>query len=577
MTTNITTNIIGIDLGTSHSSLAVSNGEQTSLVAIPQLSGAHETVTDALFPSAYFHNQEYQNLSLPWDQNPPLLGRWARDLALTNPERAILSAKSWLCYKGDLRLPPRAEWQGLTAKEVSTLFLSHLMKAFEYQTGAGPEHITKVAITVPASFDPMARQLTEEAAIAAGIKEPLLIEEPLAAFYAWLAHNPDWNKQLKTGDSVLVCDVGGGTSDFSLIVVSEEPDSGELRLDRIAVGRHLLLGGDNMDLALAHSLQAKQGELDHWQFISLQQQVRKAKEFLLSPGDEPTYPISITGRGSSLFAQTLRLDVSREDIAELIVNGFFPHVDALASPRRSSGLQTIGLPYEHDPAITKHLACFLRQASVNTQGEGKIFKPSHILFNGGVFKAPILQKRVIECVKEWNESNLTVLKNPDLDHAVTLGAAHYAALKVSGQKLRVRTAASRSYYIGLESNQLAIPGIKPKVQGLCVLPQGAEEGSAFELSQQEFALWGGEHVSFQLFASEARADLGTLISDAEKDLEAVSSLACQIDDNGQGPIPVFLQTDYDETGKLRIAMRESSGPRHWDLNFQLREDSDIKK
>lgn len=569
--------IVGIDLGTSHSSLAtIDDAGRAQLLAIAQLAGPHETVRDDLLPSVYFDNLEYKNLSLPWQEHPPVLGRFARELAIANPERAIVSAKSWLCYKGDLRLPPKAEWQGLSAKEVSTLLLSHLLSAWEYERGEAKDAISTLALTVPASFDPLARQLTEEAARAAGIPEPLLIEEPLAAFYAWLAANKDWNKTLKAGDSVLVCDVGGGTCDFSLILAHDEQN--ELRLDRIAVGRHLLLGGDNMDLALAHYLAQKHGALDHWQFVSLQQQVRKAKEFLLSAGPDDSVPISVAGRGSSLFAQTVTLDLTRAELEEFLVEGFFPLVSGDAPIQRSSGLQTMGLPYEHDPAITRHLASFLRQAQHNLKdatASAALFHPTHILFNGGVFKAEILQQRIVACLNSWSPGAkaIHVLSNPDLDHAVTLGAAYYASWKHAGNKLRVRTAAARSYYIGLEANQMAVPGLKPRLQGLCILPQGTEEGSEYVMAEQEFALWGGDQVNFQLFSSEERASLGSLVADAEHDLESVSELSCQIDDDGEGPIPVFLQSDYDETGKLRVAIRERSGDRRWELNFGLREES----
>ena len=570
--------IVGIDLGTSHSSLATIDDEgEARLLAIPQLSGPHETIQDDLLPSVYFENLEYKNLSLPWQNNPPILGRFARDLAIASPERAIVSAKSWLCYKGDLRLPPKADWNGLTAKEVSTLILKHLLSAWENEHGEAKESIGTLALTVPASFDPLARQLTEDAALAAGIPGAVLIEEPLAAFYAWLSVNQDWNKKLAAGNSILVCDVGGGTCDFSLIVVNE--DEGELRLDRLAVGRHLLLGGDNMDLALAHHLAAKHGSLDHWQFVSLQQQVRKAKEFLLGNEGEKdeTYPISVASRSSSLFAGVITLELTRREVEAILVEGFFPRVETNATMKRSMGLQAAGLPYEHDPAITKHLASFLRQAQQNLQktadGSG-LFQPTHILFNGGVFKAESLQNRVIDCLNAWSpERSVDLLQNPDLDHAVTLGAAYYASWKQSGHKLRVRTAAARSYYIGLESNAMAVPGLKPKLQGLCVLPQGSEEGSAFMLEEQEFALWGGDEVKFQLFSSDGRADLGSLVTDAERNLEAVSELSCQIDDQGEGPIPVFLQSDFDETGKLRVAIREQSGTRRWELNFGLREEN----
>ncbi len=572
--------VIGIDLGTSHSSLAtVGADSKAHLLSIPQLSGAQETVEADLLPSVYFDNFEYKELRLPWAENPEILGIFARELAAGNPERAIVSAKSWLCYKGELCLTPDGKGQGKTAKDVSTLLLAHLIKAWEWQSSQSLADVEAIALTVPASFDPLARQLTEEAARAAGIVNPILIEEPLAAFYSWLAQNNDWNKKLKVGDSVLVCDVGGGTCDFSLIVVEEI--EGELHLDRIAVGRHLLLGGDNMDLALAHYLAKKHGQLDSWQFISLQREVRKAKEFLLSSGAEASYPISVSSRGSSLFAKAVTLELNRGEVAAFLLEGFFPQVAENIQIQRSRGLQAMGLPYEQDPAVTKHLAGFLRQAQKNARThspastldpEASTFRPTHVLFNGGVFKASLLQERIVSCLEQWSGRPVTLLDNPDLDHAVTLGAAYYAAWKVTGNPLRVRTSASRSYFIGLEANQLAVPGMKPRLQGLCVLPQGTDEGSEYGLNDQEFALWGGDQVNFQLFSSAERADLGSLVANAEKDLESVAELSCQIDDNGEGPIAVFLQSDYDETGKLRVAIRERGGDRRWDLNFQLRDE-----
>lgn len=567
--------ILGIDLGTSHSSLAsISNGA-AKLLDIPQLENAHDLVSEKLLASVYYHDPA-ASLRLPWDENPPILGRYARDQSIMNPELAITSAKSWLCYHGEAKLPPKAQWGGKTAKEVSALILSHLMQAY---THAGGSEADSVVLTVPASFNPLAKQLTEDAARLAGIKNCELLEEPLAAFYAWLAANPDWNKQLKAGDSVLIVDVGGGTSDFSLIAVGES--SGELQLDRIAVGRHLLLGGDNMDLALAHALALKQGGLDHWQFVSLQQEVRRAKEKLLSDGQLESYPLSISGRGSSLFANTLRFDLSQAEVKELILEGFFPSVPADAPLQRAMGLQTMGLPYESDPAITKHLANFLRTALRNAcpsgdtrfgqKGEQALFLPTHVLFNGGVFKASAIADRVYSALQSWGSNTLVRLESPDLDHAVTLGAAYYAYWKTSDSRLRVRTTAPRSYYIGVEANAMAVPGMRPQLQGLCVLPLGTEEGTTFVLSDQEFALWGGDEVRFSLFSGEDQASLASLLPNAEVSLDQVAVLSSQISDDGDGPIPVRLEVAYDATGTLGLQMRESGGSRAWKLAFDIRD------
>lgn len=570
---------IGIDLGTSHSSLAVVHGPgDVRLLQIPQLEGAGETFEHPLLPSVLFRDPALENQA--WTQGPDIVGRWARQLAAENPERAIVSAKSWLCYKRDVRLPQNASWEGLTPEEASTKILNHMLTAWEQKSGLSRSELEKVVLTVPASFDPIARELTERAAAAAGLKSITLLEEPLAAFYAWLAeHEKTWQKQLQPGDLVLVCDVGGGTCDLSLIAVLE--NEGDLELERVAVGRHLLLGGDNMDLALAHSLVAEAPNLDRWQIQSLQLQARLAKENLLSPDAVESFPIAVASRGSNLFAQTQRFDLTRSRVQDLIVDGFFPLCERDAVPARPRALQQLGLPYEADPAITKHLAAFLRQAEKTLAAhekhrilldEGRV-SPSHLLFNGGVFQAQVLQDRVATSIRNWVGRSVQILPSMHPEYAVALGAAHYAQWIQDDHHLRVRAAAARSYYIGLESNELAVPGVPRRMQGLCVLPLGTEEGSHLQLGDQAFGLWPGEAVNFRLFASQDRAgdQLGTLVGDADRELESVADLSCPIEGDDEEAIPVFLTSDFDETGTLRVGMQESEGSRTWQLHFQLRD------
>ncbi|MDQ3233582.1 MAG: Hsp70 family protein, partial [Pseudobdellovibrionaceae bacterium] len=364
----------GIDLGTSNSAMAEADitGSVRRLQPIPQLDGPGRIVDHELLPSVAYladhRDMSPADLGLPWDVSghAPLVGTWARDLALLSPEKAVLSAKSWLCYGGAqklARLPQGApDDKSWTAVQASAAYLQHMQAAWDLKHHDVQPELT--VLTVPASFDLVARQLTEEAARQAGLSPVTLLEEPLAAFYAWLgAHEQHWQDVLKPGDLVLICDIGGGTSDFSLVAVSQ--DQGLLRLDRIAVGRHLLLGGDNMDLALAHHSQAQIGTtLDTWQFLALQQQVRVAKEALLSPNAPSHWPLAIASRGSNLFAQTLRYELHQQTVQELLVEGFFPKVQADEDiPRtRSTGLARMGLPYENDPGITRHLLQFLRQA-----------------------------------------------------------------------------------------------------------------------------------------------------------------------------------------------------------------------
>jgi hypothetical protein len=448
-------------------------------------------------------------------------------------------------------------------------------------------------LTVPASFDLLARQLTEEAAKQAGLSSVTLLEEPLAAFYAWLgAHENHWQDVLKPGDLVLICDIGGGTSDFSLIAVSQ--DQGLLRLDRIAVGRHLLLGGDNMDLALAHHVQAQMGTtLDTWQFQALQQQVRVAKESLLSLDAPSHWPLAIASRGSNLFAQTLRHELYQNTVQDLLVEGFFPLVQANEeiTRSRSTGLARMGLPYENDPGITRHLLQFLRQAqnTIRQSPElqerlGSAFHPDRtmvtptaMLFNGGVFHSVALRERVFSVVQDWAGQPVKELQSPGYDHAVALGAAYFARLQVQGAGVRVRAAAARSYYIGLESNEPAVPGLVRPLRGLCILPQGTEEGSHLALPEQEFGLWTGDDISFRLFSSAARSGdrLGTIVADAERDLEEVTELHCQIQsDEEPGLLPVHLRADLTDVGSLHLAMQHSLSERQWNLEFHLREEGE---
>ncbi len=564
---------LGIDLGTSHSSLAFVKDGHIELLKIPQYLTAKAMTETELLPSVFRHSAAGE-FPLPWSKEAPLLGLYARDEAITNPEMTISSSKSWLCYRSDTKLPQGASWGGLHAKELASALLTHLRSAFETSEADKAEH---TAITVPASFDPLARQLTEEAAQSAGFTSFELIEEPLAAFYAWLYANPNWNKELKAGDSVLVCDVGGGTSDFSLMAVSEEGE--ELKLDRIAAGRHLLLGGDNMDLALSHYLANKAGGLDHWQFQSLQQEVRKAKEELLL-GTSESYAISVASRGSSLFASTKRLELTRGEIEEFLVEGFFPIVESDQEVKRSSGLRTSGLPYETDPAITRHLSAFLRSTLRNLSSEEKsrfhqdsdssLFMPTHILFNGGVFKAERLEARVLLAFEKWGNSKLIKLKSPNLDHSVTIGACAYVKWKAEGNTLRVRTSAPKSYYLGIESNAMAVPGLVVPLSGLCILPLGTEENSTLVLEEQEFSLWAGDEVRFKLFSDDERDALGILRPKAEETLTEVAELVSHIEADSTAPISVKIETRFDSTGKLEVHLKEIAGDRSFALAFDTR-------
>lgn len=605
MTTQENMQAIGIDLGTSHCALAwaAPEAKRAALLEIPQLEGPQQIFKHALLPSVLYipgpHDMAPEDRALPWDSSgqAPLVGRWARELAQHAPERAILSSKSWLCYGGrgqkieEPLLPHKSQIDGRkTARETARDFLAHLRAAWNDLHPGQEAGQQPLVLTVPASFDILAREWTESAAREAGWENLTLLEEPLAAFYAWLtSQGEDWRKQLSVGDLVLVCDVGGGTSDFSLIAVSEE--NGDLRLDRIAVGRHLLLGGDNMDLTLAYHLQDKHGlQLDIWQFQALQHQARLAKEALLGGPMLDEYPIAVAGRGSQLFTQTISLTVTRQEVAEVLIEGFFPVCELTTRvPRqRATGLQELGLPFEKEPAITKQLANFLQEAQANVRASSLLQErigsrwrpddpsllPTHILLNGGVFHAPPLRQRLTRLLQRWVGSSLKVLENPSFDHAVAEGAAAFAAIKAEGRSLRVRSGAARSYYIGIESNEPAIPGRKPVMQGLCILPQGTEEGERLSLPDQPFGLWTGDEVSFRLFSANNRAGdaLGTVVRDAPAELEELNLVSCRLEseDAADSLLPVYLTSELTELGTMQLAMQHSESPQSWKLEFHLR-------
>ena len=613
--------ILGIDLGTTNSALVTWAGGDHALMplAIPQLLEGGQMGAAAVLPSTLYLPHEGELASdqraLPWEQGlveaqAPVTGQWARRRAGEVPGRAIVSAKSWLTQGLVDRRAPILPWRSdevaskLSPVETSAHYLRHLMAAAA-AAGYGDGE-PSVVLTVPASFDDVARTLTFEAAQRAGIQRPILLEEPLAAFYAWIAANDKgWQKQVQPGELVLVCDVGGGTTDFSLIAVGD--DAGRLALTRISVGDHLLLGGDNMDLALAHLVKGRlqesgKGPLDHWQFLSLVAAVRTAKERLLTDGAGlASVPISIAARGASLFATTIATELAAADVAQFLVEGFFPVVDADAEPkgRRSVGIQELGLPFETDAAVTRHLARFLRKAQANLDAQAKaqpqladllrrhlsdakLLLPSAVLFNGGVFKSQVLRDRLLKQLASWQASDGQAVRELlpsdgvyDLDLAVARGAAYYGRLRATGKGVRVQSGTARSYYVGLEEALPAVPGFEPTVKGLCLVPQGTDEGTHLSLSGRRFGLVVGEPVEFRFFSSTGRAGdaFGTVIEDAEHVLEENARLGLTLPaDAGQvgEVVPVELDAQIDEVGVLRLAMRQPDTSREWRLEFDVR-------
>ncbi len=605
--------IIGIDLGTTNSALAYCEAtaaeekSQIEVRSIPQLVDPNEVAERTLLPSFLYIPGEFDfpkgSLALPWEPEPNLvIGELARKRGAESPNRLVASAKSWLSYAAVDRTAPILPWQApeevpkLSPVEASSQFLRYLRTVWDSgQAGEqGQPALAEqdVLLTVPASFDEEARELTRRAAEQAGYKHVTLLEEPQAAFYAWLESQGDaWRHRIKVGDLVLVCDIGGGTTDFSLIMVSEE--NGELTLKRVAVGDHILLGGDNMDLALARVLQqrleASGNRVDIWQLQGLWHQCRTAKEKLFESPKTQTRPITLLGKGTKLVGGTIKTDLSREDLNQILVEGFFPKVasDELPARQRRVGFQELGLPYAADAAITKHLARFLSEqgrsspeAAAIRRSDSGLACPTHILFNGGVMKAAVLRDRVVEVLNSWLRQEgfealgkEQILKAPDLEHAVARGATYYGKAR-RGRGVRIRSGASRTYYIGIESSMPAVPGMEAPLKALCVVSFGMEEGSEATIPDREFGLVVGEPAEFRFLSSSVRKQdqVGSLLEDWGDDIEERSPLQVTLKLDGQlGKIvPVRLETRVTELGTLEVWCVSRDGQR-WKLELNIRE------
>ena len=582
--------ILGIDLGTTNSALAVSgDSEPAHSVGITQVVGPGEIAERPTLPSFLLLPTEHEvapaQLQLPW--SGPLrytVGTFARERGAELPHRLVSSAKSWLCnpsidrtaqvlpFRGANRELDEAMAGGERVSPVnaSARYLAHLRAAWDDAHEDEPADEQEVLVTVPASFDPVARELTVVAAREAGFEKITLLEEPQAAFYAYLAARGEaWRKDLKPGDVVLVCDIGGGTTDFSLIEVRD--DEGNLTLERIAVGDHILLGGDNMDLALSAVVQRDLGKpLDALQQRALVHACRRAKEDLLGADAPKSVPIAILSRGSKLIGGTLKANVTREQAEGMLVDGFFPEVgvDARAERRRAGGLREMGLPYAHDPAITRHLAEFLGKT-------GRM--PTHVLFNGGVMKADKLRARILGLLRTWAARDVKELPGADLDLAVALGAAHYGLVR-RGKGIRIRGGTARAYYIGIESAMPAIPGFAPPVKALCVAPQGLEEGSQVELPDDELGLVVGEMATFRFFAGLRPDDPAGALVDPEPDSDGLTELdpvERQIEAEGERKpgdlVPVQLEAHVTELGTLELWCVARDGKGRWKLEYSVRE------
>ncbi|MDQ2774344.1 MAG: Hsp70 family protein [Acidobacteriota bacterium] len=592
--------IVGIDLGTTNSALAYANAEdgETSgveLFKVLQLANPGELAElDLLASSLYIPgpNEFVEGaLALPWDALPRYIaGRLARARGVENANRLVASAKSWLSHQNAdptqplLPLTAPEGIQKISPLEASQQYLLHLRLAWDAAHPDAKLAGQSVLITVPASFDAAARELTQRAAQLAGYPEVIILEEPQSAFYAWIERNPNWREQVAPGNLILVVDIGGGTTDFTLISVTEQ--DGQLQLERVAVGQHLLLGGDNMDLAVARFAEqqfAQRGtKLDAMQFHSLWQQCRAAKEVLLSSdvAAPEEHPLTILGRGTGLIGGTIRGKISREEVRNLLLEGFFPFVASDAAPERQrrAALMEVGLNYASDPAVTKHLAQFLRQASANT-GSDNFVRPTHLLLNGGVLQAAAIEHRIFEVLNSWLQQPVlelkTETKSADLMHAVARGAAYYGLAR-GGKGVRIRGGVPRSYYVGIESSLPAIPGLAAPMKALAVVPFGLEEGSKVELPQRKFALVVGEPAEFRFFSSLSRKDdaPGTLIEEIGEDIEELAPVEVLLphhtDNTQEEVVPVTLESNVTETGMLELWCVAADG-RRWKLEFNVRE------
>jgi molecular chaperone DnaK (HSP70) len=598
--------VVGIDLGTTNCALAYADtsgldtGSNPPIVPwpVPQVVALGEVAERPLLPSFLYLAGEKEfaqgAIDLPWKKKADrAVGALARDQGAKVPGRLVGSAKSWLSHPGVDRRSPILPWSApegvakVSPVDASAAYLAHLRDAWN-ATVAGKRSDDRleaqdVLLTVPASFDAVARELTVEAARSAGLERITLLEEPQAAFYAWLAAQGDrWRKHVKVGHSILVCDVGGGTTDFTLIGATEH--DGDLALERLAVGEHILLGGDNMDLALAHALAARlpggMEGLDPIQRVGFAYACRNAKESLFAQPGKASAPVAVLGRGSRVVGGSLKTELDRETLGRVLLDGFFPQCAPTDLPERGRrvGLSEIGLPYAADPAITRHLARFLSQQAGALKQSAAV-KPSAVLFNGGVFKAEALRAKVVEVLSHWSGATVPALEAADLDLAVAQGAAYYGLVR-RGRGIRIRGGVSRAYYIGIETAAPAVPGVKPPIKALCVVPMGMEEGTETEVPGPELGLVVGEPAEFRFLSSTTRREdsTGTLLDrwppDALEELEPLETALSAADGKEGETVPVRLHSRVTEVGTLELWCQNSRGPGRWKLEYNLREQGE---
>lgn len=590
--------IIGIDLGTTNCTMAYAEKESDPIV-VKQFAINQQTapgVKEELFvlPSCLYFPMEEEESRLEVEQDGEsryVIGAFAKTRGEEVPDRLIASSKSWLCQTSfdrrakNLPFHSKDPQRKASPLEATSRFLKHLKNAWDSKMDA-PFSEQTVLVTVPASFDPSARQLVQEAASLAGFPETVFLEEPQAAFYAWLgAQGDSWRSKLKVGDDILVVDIGGGTTDFSLIKVEDR--EGALELTRSLVGPHLLLGGDNIDLSLAYlakdKLEASGHVIDSWQLTALKHAARKAKEELLQDGSKKkSADISILGRGSKLIGGSLKAKIEKEEALAIILDGFCPVIPSSekAQPDRRAGVQEAGLPFVSDPRITAQLSKFLTQGA-------DVTVPAFVLFNGGTMKALPLQERILETLALWADekgaAKPQALPGHDLDFAVSIGAVYYGFSK-EGKAVRIKSGLSRSYFIGVEEAMPAVPGRKPPVKALCIAPIGMEEGSQALIDSEEFQLAIGETAAFRFFSLDKKTlgdgespCKGMWVNRPEALLNELHPIETTLPkEEGEGPsVFVKMKTRYTELGVLELFF-QSEAKREWKLEFDLRKEEAAK-
>ncbi len=620
--------IVGIDLGTTNSVVAyldtqtstkdddainaaspdkdgrqkagnrqIDKASEIKIFQIPQLTNAGVVDKRDVLPSFLYikdaNEAASESLALPWNNlesdalaNSLAVGEYARDRGAEVPHKLVSSSKSWLCNQSVDREAPILPWetsanvQKISPVQASAAILSHIKEAWNYEIAQEDQSLLlehqSIYLTVPASFDAVARELTVKAAKLIGFEDIVLIEEPQAAFYSWIDKSGDkWRRNVKKGDIVLVCDIGGGTSDFSLIRV-KEGEKGLLELQRVAVGDHLLVGGDNIDFALSYFMAAKLKEsnkkIDSWQMRGLVHSCRKAKETLFGNSGTEDYQVTILGRGSGLIKGTIKQNISLSDVERIVVDGFFPVCDLSDKPASSnvSGIKEFGLSYESDPAVTRHLAKFI---STHLDEAGNPMLPTAVVFNGGVMKSPLLRNRILELLKMWNkEGDIREIEASDFDLSVARGAAYYGQA-ARGEGIKIRGGLGKSYYMAIEASMPAVPGIPMPTRALCIAPFGMEEGTEAECKDRLFNLVVGENVKFDIMTSSTRREdvVGDVVDDWEDmDIVELTTIETVLEGTSESYIPVTFEVKVTEIGTLEFWACSRDDDRKWRLELNVR-------